>query len=264
MDNEPIANDPVAAWPPQVVCLQFQVCLGRPEASLARLRELLAAAAPAPGTLVLLPELWAAGFSYPELAARAGQTPELLAALRELAGAGGLTLAGSLPEAAAGGGFYNTLFLVAATGVVASYRKQRLFAPMAEDRHFRPGGDPGPLAAPWGPTAALVCFDLRFPELATAQVDRGAELLLVSAQWPAVRREHWRILLQARAIENQIFVAACNTCGRIGETEFAGNSMIIAPDGTVLAEAGPGETAITAPLHRHRLQEARRLFTTRR
>lgn len=263
-----------AGWPRWAICLQFRVVFDDPAANLALVRQRLAELAPAAGSLVVLPELWAAGFAYPSLARQAARTPELLAALAAEAADRGITVAGSLPEAAVAtdGGYlyYNTLYLVEPAGVAGKYRKQRLFAPLGEDRYFRAGtddhgaGEPrGPLPAAWGPVAALVCFDLRFPELATAQVDRGAELLLVSAQWPRARRQHWRVLLQARAIENQIFVVACNTCGRVGESDFAGTSMIIAPDGEVLAEAGGTPQALGAPLDFSRLAAARRLFRTR-
>ncbi len=280
-----------SSWPLRAGFLQFRVRFGDPGANLAEVRQRLAALAPAPATLVLLPELWSGGFCYRDLARQAAETPALLAALVAEAGRYGIFLAGSLPEAGSannipssvgnqrfssgvsvqGGAqdgaisecIYNTLFLVGPEGVVDRYRKQQLFAPMAEPDHFRAGGQPAsPLAAPWGPVAGLVCFDLRFPELAAAQVRQGATILLISAQWPLARREHWRTLLRARAIENQIFVVACNTCGRVGENDFAGSSTIIAPDGEILAEAGEDEIDLTAPLDFSRLVEARRRFMT--
>lgn len=263
---------PGAAWPPKAAFLQFRVRFADFAANLAVVRERLTALAPPPSTLVVLPELWSCGFAGQALARQAAQTPDLLAALTAEARRYRSYLAGSLPEAPPPDGstalFYNTLYLVGPEGVVGSYRKQRLFAPMGEPDYFRPGagakaGPPaGPITAPWGPVGALVCFDLRFPELAAAQARGGADLLLVSAQWPLVRREHWRVLLRARAIENQLFVVACNTCGRVGDTDFAGSSMIIAPDGEVLVEAGEAETSLGTPLDFSRLAEARRLFRT--
>jgi len=256
-----------AAWPARAVCLQFSVRFGAPEVNLALVRRRLAELAPAAPALVVLPELWGGGFAYDRLEEQAALTPRILAALVEEARRYEICLAGSLPEKATGGdesGYYNSLYLATPAGVGGPYRKQRLFAPMEEERYFRPGPLASPLAAPWGPLAALVCFDLRFPELVAGQVDQGADLLVVSAQWPTARREHWRILLQARAIENQIFVVACNTCGLVGGTDFAGASLIIAPDGAILAEAGPGEESLAAPLDFARLAEARRLFQTRR
>ncbi|MDD2452873.1 MAG: carbon-nitrogen family hydrolase, partial [Synergistaceae bacterium] len=72
---------------------------------------------------------------------------------------------------------------------------------------------------------------------------RGTEVLFVSAEWPSARADHWKTLLRARAIENQMFVVACNRCGTTGDTHFGGGSMIIGPKGEVLFEGGEGEEA---------------------
>lgn len=258
-----MAQDLRPSWPERAICLQFTVRPGEPEANLATVRARLAQAEAAGPALVLLPELWATGFAYSRLPELAGRTPELLAALAAEAADRGIFLAGSLPEAVFSEidtAIYNTFYLVGPAGVVGQYRKQELFAPLGEAALFRAGDDPQPLFAPWGPTAALVCYDLRFPDLAREQAGLGADLLLVAAQWPLARREQWRTLLRARAIENQLFVVACNSCGRVGDSDFAGSSVVIAPDGAILAEAGPGEEIISAPLEPSRLTEARRLF----
>ena len=65
---------------------------------------------------------------------------------------------------------------------------------------------------PWGKTGLAICYDLRFPELLRGYALAGARLMLLPAEWPHPRREHWRTLLRARAIENQCYVAACNRC----------------------------------------------------
>jgi predicted amidohydrolase len=66
------------------------------------------------------------------------------------------------------------------------------------------------------------------------------------AEWPKPRQEHWRILLRARAIENQLFVAAANCCGPQGKLDFFGMSQLISPRGDILAEGGETETELTA------------------
>lgn len=240
--------------------LQFDVKEGDIEANLASVRRGLAALNPSGPALLVLPELWGAGFDYPRLAAHAARTPELLAALQAEAARYQIHLAGSLPEAT-GEGIHNTLFIVGPGGVVGEIRKQQLFAPMGEDHHFTGGDNPQPVATPLGLVAGLVCFDLRFPDLARHQAGRGAQLLVVSGQWPAARREHWRVLLQARAIENQLFVIGCNRYGLTEETEFGGHSLIVAPDGTILAEAGGGEEARLVELEPARVSRSRKLFT---
>jgi len=85
----------------------------------------------------------------------------------------------------------------------------------------------------------------------------GADVLCVPAQWPRPRQEHWRTLLRARAIENQLYVVSANACGLIGKLDFFGMSMIIDPKGDVLRDAGEEQGEIVAPLSRQLLEEWR-------
>ena len=92
----------------------------------------------------------------------------------------------------------------------------------------------------------IICYDVRFPELARTLAVGGLDFLFISAQWPNVRIPHLTTLVRARAIENQLFAVCCNSCGRAGETVYGGNSMIIDPWGEVLCQAGSEEETITA------------------
>ncbi|RJX26374.1 MAG: D-glycero-beta-D-manno-heptose 1-phosphate adenylyltransferase [Desulfurivibrio sp.] len=245
--------------------VQIDVLSGSPEHNLARVGELLESLAPPPGAVIVLPELWSAGFYYEGLADQAAVTGQMLAGLTELAGRYRICLAGSLPEKRVAAGrvsYCNTLYFTGPDGVLGAYRKQQLFAPMAEERYFEPGDSPLPVATPRGLLGGLVCFDLRFPDLSLGQAARGAGVLLVSAQWPAARLGHWRILLQARAIENQLFIIGCNRCGTTSDTVFAGHSMVIGPDGSILAEAGEGEEGGGAALDLSLLAGVRAAFQT--
>ena len=94
-----------------------------------------------------------------------------------------------------------------------------------------------------------ICYDLRFPELFRRYaVADGAKLMLICAEWPLVRVAHWRSLLVARAIENQCFVVATNSCGETGGAVFGGHSMIVDPWGQIVAEAGEDERLLTAEI----------------
>jgi len=248
----------------QVAFIQFAVQKGACDTNLSKVRDGMERLTPAAGTLVVLPELWGCGYDYPKLQEHASDTPELLKALEQEAGARDIIVAGSLPELGSGPGapIYNSLFYVDGSGVVGCYRKQHLFSPMAEDDFFTAGKGFQPILLDSGVVASLICYDLRFPEIARSQAAAGAGLLVVAAQWPTVRLAHWRILLQARAIENQLYVAACNRCGESDGTEFAGHSMIIAPDGEILSEAGSGPTEISCSLDLARLTALRGRFKT--
>ena len=221
--------------------LQFDVQSGEIEKNLSSVRTGLAELSQShkqmsPG-IIVLPELWATGFVYDKIPALAGIIPDLLQKLQKLAAKYHVFIAGSLPEYT-NNCFYNTLYITGPEGNAGTYRKQCLFTPMAEDTFFTPGTCPKPVHTSLGPVAGLVCYDLRFPELLRAQTALGSSLLVVPAQWPAARVNHWRILLQARAIENQMFVVAANRCGTTGDTTFGGHSMIVGPGGSILLEAG--------------------------
>lgn len=243
--------------------IQYDVKLGGAAENLAEVKKGLAAFTMQSPGLAVLPELWAAGFDYPNMAAHADRTSEFLDFLRDEAISLNIYIAGSLPEKVVEAGrtlIYNTLYFVGPEGVVGSVRKQQLFAPMAEDQHFTAGSNPQPVGSKLGLLAGVVCFDLRRPENSRSQVARGAEIVVVSAQWPATRREHWRTLLMARAIENQVFVIGCNRCGSSDGIEFGGHSMIIGPDGKVLAEAGEEPKTATTMLDPQLLVRSRQLF----
>ncbi len=245
--------------------LQIDVLTGDIEANLNQVSNALNYLKPDCPGIIVLPELWATGFDYHNLPTLAERTPALLAALQDLASRYRIYLAGSLPEAAPGDDgpvFYNTLFVTGPAGTLGRYRKQQLFAPMREDCHLQAGDNPRPVETPLGKLAALVCYDLRFPELARGQTAQGAGILLVAAQWPMSRKDHWRTLLRARAIENQIFVVAANRCGKTADTVFAGHSMIIAPDGAILKEAGEKQEWDGTRLDPAQLDAVRTRFNT--
>ncbi|MHB8790054.1 MAG: D-glycero-beta-D-manno-heptose 1-phosphate adenylyltransferase [Desulfobulbaceae bacterium] len=244
--------------------LQFGVTLGDPTANVRKVADMLQGLAPPADTLLLLPELWATGFDYAHAASLADQTPAVLQAMTGLAARYGVHFAGSLLEKEVKTEeeslLYNTLYLLGPAGVVGAYRKQHLFGLWQEDRFFAAGDCSGPITTDYGQVAGLVCYDLRFPEAARRQAFAGARLLMVSAQWPRVRLDHWRILLQARAIENQAFIVAGNGCGASGPHELAGHSMIVGPDGRVLVEAGEGEEARVVELPAGDLDRIRSRF----
>ncbi len=250
----------------QVFALQLNVKPGLPADNLAEVQSLLGQSGAAAHSLVVLPELWATGFDYPRCVELARQTPALLRELQQIAATSELVIAGSLLELPEDEGEqkkpWNTLFIVDASGVVGRYRKQHLFGFWNEDRFFAAGERPEPIATAHGLIGPLVCYDLRFPALARGHAFAGAGILLISAQWPKSRLDHWRILLQARAIENQAFVVGCNSCGQAGKIEFGGHSMVIAPDGRILTEAGEQNEVVSCELPVGAVGDLRSRFCT--
>ena len=245
--------------------LQFDVKSGDIDSNFSRVEQGLAEIAAScdqisPG-IIVLPELWATGFAYEKLPELSGKIPALLENLQTLSEKYKVNIGGSLPEYSQHS-YYNTLFITEPKELPGTYRKQCLFSPMQEDSFFTPGTEPRPIQTAQGPIGALVCYDLRFPELLREQTTHGADLVVVSAQWPAARLDHWRILVQARAIENQMFVVAANRCGTTGDTTFGGHSMIVGPNGSILLEAGENEECKGTMLDLDMISAARSLFNT--
>ena len=246
---------------------QFDARPGRIEANLKSAQDGLSRLAEQGAALALLPEMFSCGFDYPDMAAHAARTPMILDALARQAQASGLVIAGSLPEKdpeREGSGITNSLFVIDADGEIAGrYRKIHLFPPIDEDRHLQPGSQPVVCHTRAGALGLMICFDLRFPELCRTLWLKGAQIVLVCAQWPASRIAHWETLLRARAIENQLFVLGANRYGEDPDLFFNGHSQMVAPTGEVLAFSAAPESGLTAPLDLSAIDEARSAFDCR-
>lgn len=231
----------------RAAAVQFPIALGDPDANVALVEGALGRLAECGVELVVLPEMWSTGFAYRQLNELSLRTDETVERLCGLSASRGMTIIGSLPEPH-GGKVYNTAYVVDRGRVAGSYRKIHLFSLMQEDRSFDPGDRWLVVDTSAGRLGVFICYDLRFPELARRLAVEGAEILVVPGEWPRPREEHWRTLLRARAIENQCFLVAANTCGVVGKLDFFGMSMIVNPRGEVLAEAGDEPVEITASL----------------
>jgi len=233
--------------PIQAAAIQFNVRQGDVDANLAYVRSALRRVAGSGANLVVLPEMWSSGFAYRNLNELANRTAAIVEELLELSRELKLVIVGSMPEPH-GEKVFNTVH-VADNGTLAGiYRKLHLFSLLGEEKAFD-RGDGWLLAdTSLGKIGVIICYDLRFPELSRRLALEGAAAICVPAQWPRPRQEHWRTLLRARAIENQLFVVACNACGLIGKLDFFGMSLIIDPKGELLAEAGETEGEISSPL----------------
>ena len=227
--------------------IQFNVKQGDVDANLAYVREALPRVAGQGANLAVLPEMWSSGFSYKNLNELALRTEGIVAELLQLSARHKLVIVGSLPEPN-GDKVFNTVYVADNGSLAGVYRKIHLFSLLGEDRAFS-GGDQWLLAeTSIGKVGVIICYDLRFPELSRRLALEGAQVICVPAQWPKPRHEHWRTLLRARAMENQLFIVACNACGIIGKLDFFGMSMIIDPKGELLAEAGEEQGEIFASL----------------
>lgn len=219
------------------------------QASFAKVRALLAKTPPLPGSLIVLPEMFATGFSHHlavTLEPEGGETERFL---KEVAEQWQCAVLGGVVTPGPDGKGYNQALVTGADGqILARYTKVHPFSYGPEAEVHAPGS--GPVVFEWAgfKMAPLICYDLRFPELARQALLMGAEVLVYIAAWPARRIAHWLALLQARAIENQAYVVGVNRCGQEPETGYCGRSVVIDPQGVIIADASDGEKVLPAEL----------------
>ena len=222
-------------------------------------RDRLVAAVPEGADLVVFPEAWARDFGEPGSDLGAVAEPldgPFVTEVERVAAERGTTVIAGLFERGDTTP-YNTV--VVRGGAHADYRKIHLYDSFGyrESDVLAPG--------PWEPltveiggttVGVMTCYDLRFPELARALVDRGAEVLVVPAAWVAGPRkiDHWTTLLRARAIENTVFVVGVGQPG----PRYTGHSMVVGPLGDVLVEGGAEAVTLRATLDLAAVAEARR------
>jgi predicted amidohydrolase len=239
-------------------CCQFSIKPGEVQHNSETVERMLSELAARDCRLAVLPEMWSCSFPYPVLRDMADKTPAIVDRMRNIAIDKGIVIAGSLPEAQ-GETIFNTSYLIDSTGEIAGkYRKAHLFSLYNEQRHFGAGRSAEVFSTSIGKIGLMICYDLRFPELARKLAVEGAEIICVSALWPRVRIDHWSLLLRSRAVENQLFVIGCNGCGAEEKITWGGASAIISPMGTVLAEAGPDEQCIAGVLNEREISEFRK------
>lgn len=230
-------------------CVQFDVQRGEVDANLRRASEGIASAVAAGARLCVLPEMWSTSFLAGYDAATLAAAARAETALCELSRVHGLVLIGSSAEADGAGGVSNCARVYDGGTLLGSYRKIHLFSPHAEQRYHLAGNDPLILDTSVGRVGVLICYDIRFPDLSRYYFHKGVELLVVPAQWPEARSQHWRTLLRARAIENETFVLGCNRTGQEPSLKneeplaFPGDGRIIDPTGEILA-AGNGDAGV--------------------
>ena len=195
--------------------------------------------------LLVFPELLDGGYAA-LVAGRGGHDlrDEFMERFRHLTIAAPVScVAGSIRLRDSSGRRYNSSLVYRGGRLVHRYDKIHLFRPAGDHRFFSPGETSRPFSLRFaGGTlraGLILCYDLRFPELARGLALRGIQILIVPARWPRIRDGAWRTLLRARAIENQIFVVGCNARGREG-----GHSYVIDPVGREIFSSRKGTRTV--------------------
>jgi predicted amidohydrolase len=230
----------------KVACVQFDIAWENKPANYGKVSQLLKEANPEPGTLVLLPEMFASGFSMNVAAIAEGKTRETEAFLSRTAREFGIYLLAGIVTLRNDQG-RNEAVVFSPEGVeIARYCKMQPFNLGGEGQHYCAGDDIVTFQWNGFTVAPFICYDLRFPELFRAAAARGAQMFAVIANWPVMRISHWVTLLQARAIENQAYAVGTNRSGADPKLAYNGRSIIVNPHGDILADAGDGEKVISA------------------
>lgn len=238
---------------------QMHIALGDARKNIALMEKWTAEAARRGSHMIVFPELWSTGYALE-------QSRELASVLNsgvfsEMSGAAAqnkICVVGSVLEKRGMEVANSAAFFKPNGQMLGVYRKIHLFRLMEEDKWLQPGAAPLAIDLPWGSTGLAICYDLRFPELFRRYAVDGARMIIIPAEWPLERVEHWRALLVARAIENQCYIVACNAAGQIGETLFGGHSMIVDPWGKIVIEGGETPLLLTAEIEMDAVDDIRR------
>lgn len=226
-------------------------------ANLAMFDEKLAAPE-IPTDLVILPEMFSTGFSMrPENLAEApdGLTTAWMAEkAREI----NAVITGSIIIRDKGK-YFNRLIWMRPDGSYETYDKKHLFGLGDETSHYSPGGKKLITQIRDWKICPMICYDMRFP--AWCRNTEKYDLYINIANWPEKRAAHWKVLSQARAIENLSYVAVVNRVGEDGNGfRHSGDSRVIDPGGNLLYQKSHEEDLFTITLERTVITKARRMF----
>lgn len=254
----------------KISVIQMKTKTGDSEYNYSLARSLLIKAAQYKPQVIVLPETWNTGFfpreTLNECADINGERAKAL--LREISLRYNVNIIGGSISEKRADGIYNTCHIFNGQGEnIASYSKAHLFSPMNEHMYYKKGNDICTFYIDNIKCAVAICYDIRFPELIRQLALSGAKILFVPMQWPKERIRQMELLIKARAVENQMYAVACNSCEISESTAFGGNSLIASALGEDVIRAGEDEEIITLDLDFADLDTLRReidVFSDRR
>ena len=244
-----------------VAAVQFDIAWENKAANFSRVRSLLASAPPAPGSLIVLPEMFSTSFSMNLAVTRQSGVREDETFLATLAREHRAFVVGGVVSRGDGAMGRNESVAFSPKGeLLARYVKIHPFSLGGELQGHEAGRQVVMFECAGFNAAPFVCYDLRFPEIFRAAALRGANLFIVIALWPVKRQHHWLTLLQARAIENQAYVIGVNRIGVEPQFTYAGRSVVVDPHGVIIADAGEQERVLSATIELGTVASWRRDF----
>lgn len=231
-----------------IFLLQFDILWENRPHNFATVRRLLESRDIPAGSLIILPELFATGFSMNlDVTAEPDPSPTEAFLAQTAVDFHSTILGGLATRPVSGMPGRNELAVFSPEGKqIARYQKNHTFSYTGESGFYERGDDIITFGWAGFTVCPVICYDLRFPELFRRGVAQGANFFPVIANWPIARIDHWTTLLRARAIENQAIVAGVNRIGLDPKYTYPGRSMIINHQGHTLAEADEKEAIISA------------------
>ena len=232
------------------------------DANFQMVTEMLADTSFSDGGLIVLPELFATGFTMNSESIAEDDFGPSEAFLVELAKEKSAHVIGGVAKNRKSGGKpWNCAVMVSPTGeIISRYRKTHPFSLGEEHEHYSAGDTAETVEIESVQVCPTVCYDLRFPELFRIGAKNGAEVFVVIANWPDKRNQHWITLLQARAIENQACVIGVNRCGEDPNLSYLGSTIAVDYMGEIIADAGSSAGVIEAEFDIDSLRDWRRGF----
>jgi predicted amidohydrolase len=247
----------------KIALFQSNIVWEDPQANFDRAEPQIKAAAAAGAQLILLPEMFGCGFSMNTQAIAEAPDGPTASFLRRCAKTYGLWVGATFPRLAEDAERPTNRFLLAGPdGSEVNYDKIHPFSFAKEDQFYTAGTEFVHASIAGVRCTLFVCYDLRFADEFWNTADETDAYLIV-ANWPDKRREHWRTLLRARAIENQAYVAAVNRVGEGSGLNYSGDSVVLDPWGAPLCEANKDEVLLLADIDAERVADARAKFPIR-
>ncbi|GAA0428157.1 MULTISPECIES: carbon-nitrogen family hydrolase [Virgibacillus] len=247
----------------KIQLFQLEIIEGNVEQNENRIKALFEEKLETDTEVVILPEMWNNGYDLQHLTENADvDLTRSFPFIQHLATNHHVNIIAGSVSNKRNKNIYNTAFVVSKTGKLI-YQKDKIhLVPMLDEQLYLTGGNEAPEVFEINDIKAtqIICYDLRFPEITRYPASQGAKIIFYVAQWTTKNLNHWRTLLKARAIENCVYVVACNSVGvvnnekHVGNT-YAGHSIVIDPNGNIIQEAGNQETILTTEIDIQKVTE---------
>jgi omega-amidase len=218
-----------------------------------------------PAEIIVLPEVFTTGFTMEPADCAEPHEGETFQWMKRMAAEKNAVITGSIATSE-NGKFYNRLIWMQPDGNYHKYDKKHLFTFAGENHNYTPGSERVIVEYKGWKILLLICYDLRFPVWIKNNFSKESgfdyDAILCVANWPATRSHPWRVLLMARAIENQAFVIGVNRVGTDGnQIDYSGDSALISPMGENFSNIMPfSDTVETIPMPRCQLDDFRKRF----